>query len=1034
MIRKILLSWLIFLLACTSISAQQNLQLYDLSCETFQNPVGIDAKQPRFAWKMKSDEQNQEQTAYQILIATSENSLTEQNADVWNSGKIKTEQSQYVSYQGKPLQSNQKYFWKVKVWDKQNRPSAWSETNYFVTGILNPDDWKAQWIGAWFPDEYAPEWQYGQWIGTGKENMGEAFYRKSFQLDNAENISKAQLRLSSPNKTDVYVNDRLVKKCQHWPGMHEIDLDFFLRRGKNTIAIHATDKPANNPVISGSIYIEYQDGTHRFIATDNSWKSAPIQAPAEWYNRFFYDENWQQAVTVQPQNPGKEPAKGPRSIMLRKEFELNNSTRSAIVNISGLGSYQLFVNGQKVDDQLLTPGWTEFDQRVEYQTYDVSDYLSAGKNAVGILLGNSWWEFHLRNFKEEGIDSLLKANLQMTIQDTDGETRYFITDETWKSHPSPVLMNHIYHGEVYDFNRQRDGWTKPGFDDENWSSVKTIEYDVPLVAQQAEPIRVTEERSPHKITKTQYGSYIVDFGQNMAGWVKIKAPKTPSDKIFIQYAELQNPDGSLFLGNLRTAKSINKYLLAGDETGWLEPHFTYHGFRWVEIYGYPDGLSENDILARVIHTDIPVSGHFECSDTLINQIYQNELWTFRSNFYAVPTDCPQRDERLGWMADAGNIPQVASYFMKVDKYFDKWVYDMEDSQQKTGHMPDYSPTRGAFEYGSNLGAPGWADACIKVPYTLYKFYGDTSILINHYDAMKQHVEDMRARSENNLYKKEGWGDWLAVEPSPSEPFGTAYYFYSTQKLAEIAAIIDKSADAEMYNTLAQEIANAYQNEYFNDSTHAYIANTQTMNVLPVNMGITPKEKQKAVIQNIIKDIEAHENHFTTGFLGTTFLFPELAKHGHNALIYDMVTHRDYPSWGRIIDNGATTMTEAWNAYMGEDFASHNHFNLGSVNEWFFAYLAGIQPDINHPGFKHFYIKPVIVDSLSFVESSYETGYGTIRSEWRKESGKLKFKIEIPVNTTATVYVPEAANATKQKPVRKKDGYNVFELGSGSYTF
>ena len=650
------------------------------------------------------------------------------------------------------------------------------------------------------------------------------------------------------------------------------------------------------------------------------------------------------------------------------------------------------------------------------------------------MLGNSWWEFHLNNFKNAGIDTLLKANMQMNIALENGSKQTIITDNSWKAAPSSILMNHIYHGEVYDFTQEMVGWTTPEFDASNWKRVKTIAYDVPLVAQLAQPIKVTEQLASAKITKTKYGSYIVDFGQNIAGWVQLKAPEKQAGKIMIQYAELQNSDGSLFLGNLRTAKSMNKYYLTGKETGWLQPHFTYHGFRWVEIYGYPEKLESTDIVANVIHSDIPVVGHFRCSDSLINQIYENELWTFRDNFYAVPTDCPQRDERLGWMADAGNIPQVACYFMKVDKYFDKWVYDMEDSQQKTGHMPDYSPTRGAFEYGQKIGAPGWADACIKVPYNLYKFYGDTALLENHYNAMKKHVEDMRSRSEDNLYKKKGWGDWLAVEPSPSEPFGTAYFFYSTKKLAEIAAVLRKPEDAQMYERLAQQIAQAYQEEYFDASTNTYIGNTQSMNVLPVSMGITPKDKQKAVLQNIINDIKAHENHLTTGFLGTTFLFPELAKYGSNDLIYQMVTQRDYPSWGRIIDEGATTITEAWNAYMGADFASHNHFNLGSVNEWFFAYLAGIQPDINQPGFKHFFIKPIIVDSLNFVEASYESNFGTIRSEWGKENGKLSFLVEIPVNTTATVLIPGKDTSGQLKAFRTEGNYNQYHLGSGIYTF
>ena len=362
------------MVACTN-KPSKNIKVVQPLCESFTNPVGIDSPHPRFAWKIKSNQQNQKQTAYQILVATSENSLSEQKADIWNSGIIATSQSQYIKYQGKALTSNQKYYWKLRVWDKNEKPSAWSEPNSFSTGILYPEDWESQWIGAWFPDNYAPDWQYGQWIGTGKENMGEAFYRKSFQIEDFANISKAQLRLSSPGKTKVYINDRLVKNCMHWPGMHEIDLDFFLKTGKNTIAIHAVDKPDNRPDIFGSLMIENINGTQEFIVSDESWKANPITAPAEWFNRFFYDNNWDNAIAVKAQKRGKEPAKGPKSICLRKDFDIKKGVKQALVNITGLGSYQLFINGRKVSKQLLTPGWTEFDVKVEYQTYDVAEYL-----------------------------------------------------------------------------------------------------------------------------------------------------------------------------------------------------------------------------------------------------------------------------------------------------------------------------------------------------------------------------------------------------------------------------------------------------------------------------------------------------------------------------------------------------------------------------------------------------------------------------------------------------------------------------------
>jgi alpha-L-rhamnosidase len=784
----------ILLLGCQE--NPQSLQLTGLATESHINPSGIDNPNPRFSWKIESKGFDQGQTAYQVLVASSEAKLNETEADIWNSGKVESSQSLFVPIAGAGLESSKEYYWKVRVWDKDGKASRWSEAARFITGILDPAQWKAQWAGAWFPNEYAPQWQYGQWIGTGQENRGEAFFRKSFHIENTDLIEKAILRVHSGNRSYIHLNSRLIKECAHWVGMYEIDVDFRLKAGKNVLAIHARDREGNRPDIMASLMLQMKDGTVEFIFTDNTWKARPISAPAEWAQAFFFDRDWANAVDGDPTRRSlRTPEYGPKAINLRKEIDLSGNPETALVHITGLGSYQLFINGNKVSDDLLTPGWTEFDQRVEYQTYDVKPYLNSGTNTIGIMLGNSWWQFHYNNFKRAGIDTLLKAFLQLEVGYSNGTTQTFITDNTWKAAPSAIMKDHIWHGEVVDFRKKEKGWMINGFDDSHWKNTTTVEYPAPLVAQKAEPMIITEELAPKSITPTLYGTWIVDFGQNVAGWVALKAPEIPSKKILVQYAEVQNPDGSLFLGNLRSAKSINKYYLTGNESGMLQPRFTYHGFRYVEVFGYPETLHPDDIVAKVIHADVKQAGDFACSDELLNKIFLNEQWTFRGNFYAVPTDCPQRDERLGWLADAGNIPVTAAYFYNVNRYFDKWVYDMKDSQKMGGYFPNFSPSMGGSAFGSSKGAPGWADAGVKVPYTLYQFYGDTLLLKNHYEAMKQHVESMRRESVDNLYEVGGWGDWLAVEPSPAQPIGSAYYFYSTDVLARTAAILGYNEDA-----------------------------------------------------------------------------------------------------------------------------------------------------------------------------------------------------------------------------------------------
>ncbi|MCU0388526.1 MAG: alpha-L-rhamnosidase N-terminal domain-containing protein, partial [Chitinophagaceae bacterium] len=396
----------IFLLTCSLKNFGEDaasLTIVGLTTDSHINPLGIDHAQPRFGWKMHAGGYNQEQTAYQVIVASAEEKLHINAADIWNSGRVNSGQSTFVPFKGKALQSSRKYFWKVRVWDKNGNPSAWSKTAHFVTGILNASEWKASWTGAWFPDEYVPAWQYGNWIGTGKENLGEAYYRKSFRIEDPASIEKALLRVHSGNKSYIYINGRRIKECAHWVGMYEVDVDFRLKAGKNVLAIHARDRDGNRPDITASLMLQFKDGTVRFLVSDSSWKARAANAPNEWAQTFYYDGNWDSAKGGDStRRSQRRPEFGPKGIQLRKEFSLAGKPRNAYVHVTGLGSYQLFINGRKVSDDLLTPGWTEFNRRVEYQTYDVGSYLTTGKNTIGIMLGNAWWQFHYNNFKATG--------------------------------------------------------------------------------------------------------------------------------------------------------------------------------------------------------------------------------------------------------------------------------------------------------------------------------------------------------------------------------------------------------------------------------------------------------------------------------------------------------------------------------------------------------------------------------------------------------------------------------------------------------
>lgn len=1018
------------------------MNIQNLLCENLFNPSGITEREPRFNWNLTSDLNGDHQTAWQVLVASSLSLLTEQKANYWNSGKQIGEESLFIRYAGKSLSSSTRYYWKARVWDSNDIPSEWSTPATFVTGIFEEHEWKAKWIGASLENNYPVNWELGNWITCPGENFGQAFYRLSFELSDIQQIQRAVLLIDATHTSSVYLNGKHIKKhCAHWVGHYEIELDFYLKEGKNVLGIHSSNSFKDSAEIFASLLLELKDGKKIFLKTgDEGWKVQGKWAPAEWAMIWFSDFDWQKPVVAPDAKPYRAQIKEPRSIKLEKDFYLKKRPSSAIAHVSGLGSYQLFINNKKVGDELLSPGWTEFDQKVEYQTFDIARFLKKGENKIEILLGNAWWLFHLENFKRAGLDCTPKAIFQANVLYDDRTTETILSDPTWKAFPSQILENSIWHGEVIDYS----------FKSENKLPLDIIEipWHAKFAGRLCEPIRAIQDIRPVTIKRTAYGSYILDFGQNIAGWIAIKAPKIKTEKILVQYSEDSYPDGSLNTQNLRRAKSRNLYLNVGaNKSGfYLEPHFTYHGFRYAEIFGYPQNLSKDKIFAKVIHTDLRQVGDFKCSNELFNKMFKNQLWTFKDNFYAVPTDCPQRDERLGWMADAGNIPHVAALYFDILRYFDKWAGDMDDAQAKSGYFPDFAPAMGGNERGALIGTPGWADAGVNVPFELYRYYGDKSVLQKHYDAMKKHVDSMLANSNNFIYEKKGWGDWLAVEASPSDIFGTAFFYASTKKLAYAASILGYQESAEHYTKIAENIASAFHKKYYNPETGDYVNGTQTMNTVPLIFGITPPELKEKTLGRIIENIKAHENHFTTGFLGTTYLFRLLGDYEQHDLIYKMLTQTDFPSFGRIIEAGATTMTEAWNAFLGDDLASHNHFNLGAPTEWFFRGLAGIRLLEEYPAFKRFKICPAFLSGIDFVKASFNCPYGKILVEWARKSKKIILKIEIPVGTTAELALPaKFADSIRERVISKivyeqklnsnaSESQGVFILNSGSYNF
>ena len=864
-------------------------------------------------------------------------------------------------------------------------------------------DLTAPWLTATATDDYSPQWPVAPWIvpPSGQPTLGEAYYRFTFHIADPAALDFAALDLAGRNRTDVHLNGRLIKRCIHWVGDYQIDLLDHLKPGKNVLALRAVDRELDQPAIAAALCLRPCDATpadDTFYLTGPDWRARPCCAPAEWTQVWFDDRAWPAAVApAKASRRHDPPPRTPRSVVFRKTIHLPAIPVRATAQVSALGLYHLRVNNCPATDQVLTPGWTEFDLRLEYQTLDLTPLLTAGGNTLELTLGNGWWLLHHPGFLAAGRDTRLTAALRLELVFPDGTTAIHTTDSSWSAHPSAVLFNHLYHGEVRDC-----AWDAPG------APALSVEVVPPpsaaIVPQMAEPIRRTARLAPVSVTRTPRGSWLADFGENLAGWVELPPPTTAVARIAVTHAELLRPDGSLNTDNLRTARATCHYHHAGPASGPLAPTFTYHGFRYAEIHGWPGELPPAAV-ACIVNADLVPAGEFACSDPLLENLFAATRRTFRANFHAVPSDCPQRDERLGWMADAGNIPDVAALFYDISRYFDKWTVDMGDAMAKSGFFPNFAPSMGTGKRGT----PGWSDAGVTVPWTLYQLYGDLDRLAAHYPAMRRHVETMAAESKDGLFAQHGWGDWLAVEESPQEPIGAAYFFRSTDLVARAAAALGLAEDAARYATLRETIRAAYQKTYYQAATGEYANGNQTMQAMPLAFGLTPATERPRVFARLLADLQAHEWHLTTGFLGTTFLFEVLSAEGRHDVVLRLLRQRGFPSLGRILDAGSTTITEAWNAHLGDDFASHNHFNLGAPSAWLLRHLAGLRPDPAHPGGCHLIFEPAFVDGIDHAAAAWTGPAGRAEVAWeRSADGQIHYSATVPTGATAELRIPGQA--------------------------
>jgi alpha-L-rhamnosidase len=754
------------------------------------------------------------------------------------------------------------------------------------------------------------------------------------------------------------------------------------------------------------------------------------------------------------------------SPQFRKEFQTTKTVATARIYVTSHGFYELQLNGKKIGDQVLTPGWTSYGKRLQYQVYDVTNMLLKGNNAIGAVLGDGWYRGTLawgNNWAIYG--KRLGVLFQLKITYTDGSESMVISDETWKaSNDGAIRMNDIYNGETFDATKKLTGWNNPGYDDKNWQHVKIDDYNNGnLIASEGSPIRKIQEIKPVKIFRTPKGKLIADMGQNMVGWLRLKVSGNKGTVVTLKHAEVLDKYGEFYTTNLRVAKCQLTYTLAGTGEEIYEPRFTFMGFRFVEISGFPGELTADNLTGVVVHSDMAVTGSYECSNPLINQLQHNIQWGQKGNFVDVPTDCPQRDERLGWTGDAQAFCRTAAFNMDVSSFFTKWLKEIAADQKPGGEVPDVIPDILDKQNATTTQpSAGWGDVAVIAPWTMYTVYGDKHFLENQYASMKAWVEYIRKKAGDSYIWKGGskYGDWLFYHPpvnNHTEPDGytdhdfiaTAFFAYSTTILAEAAKVLGKTNDAKMYEDLFNKIKDVFINEYVTKAGRVG-TNSQTSYVLALKFNLLPENLRAKAAEFLANDIKSRDNHLSTGFLGTPYLCHVLSDNGFTDTAYDLLLQESYPSWLYPVKMGATTIWERWDGekpdstFQDPGMNSFNHYAYGAIGDWMYRVSAGIET--MGPGYRHIIIQPHPTGKLAYSRATFESSYGTIASGWERKEGKLIIKVMVPANTSATIILPsvsqdkvtEEGKALSQniylKDIKTFDNKLTMQAGSGEYTF
>jgi alpha-L-rhamnosidase len=1018
--------------------------------ERVECPLGVEVDRPRLSWSLVSAARNVRQSAYRVTAASSRERLEAGEADLWDSGRVASDRCFDVEYDGKLLHSGQRVWWRVQVWDDGARASAPSGSAWFEMGLLQPADWQAQWLDVEDPEERADRAAGIHWIWSEAAALAAGPQQFRCRLELARPARAAELLLAAKDDLlGVWIDGRAVAlpAKTYWGTMLRLAIP--PTAGAHVIAVQARAQsggfmPGTGGAVAALVKVREADGGIRRLATGLQWRASDA-APVGWEGQDFDDRSWLPA-RPSPAAPPCDPRPPRAALWARREFNIGRPLARARLYATALGAYEIHVNGRRMGAAHLAPEISVATDHVLYQCHDATPLLKQGSNTLAALIGDGWYAsaFSWNNERYSLGDSPRRFLAQLVLDYADGSREVIATDGSWQLGPSAVRSSEIYNGEDYDAQTDAEAnvWRPAGIGSAPGAR---------RVAQIGPPIRAVQHLAPRRITQPRPGTYVFDFGQNFAGWCRLRVQGPAGTVVRLRHAEILHPDGRINTANLRGARATDTYTLRGDPAGEVyEPHFTYHGFRYVELTGYPGKPDLASIEGIVAHTDAPPTGTLSLDNALAQRIWWNALWSQRSNFFGVPTDCPQRDERMGWMGDIQVFLDAAAFNMDVDSFIRRFMGEVRAGQTPDGAFPIVTPQPRSFP---ELVTAGWSDAGVILPWTLYRRYGDTAVIAENWQAMQRWLDYVADVNPDFIWRHRrglDLGDWLSVDAkSPSDAttpkalVATAFWARCASLMGEMAAAIGHADDAMRYTTMRANIGQAFAREFVGPDGR--VGNdSQTSYSLALRFGLVPAPLRAAAGARLAADIERRGTRLSTGFLGTPYLLDALADSGHERLAVSLLLQTKYPSWGFMIEKGATTMWERWNGGLVDaSMNSYNHYAFGAVVGFMYRRLGGIAEAA--PGFRRIAVDPIFDRRIGRVRARYDSCLGPIATETRGDRrGLARLGLELPANSTAEVRLPgrphdwledgRALGHAAQTLIRSEASHFVIEVGSGRYDF